>query len=606
MGETGAMRLVRTRLISRAATCGLAAVITFLAAFALWSAVTSERSASRLEHARRLTTAYTEARFAMDDERLLEHQYRIGHGGHYTAARRRELHDRFDRLADRAERSLQAIRRLGDPADRRLSAALERHQRAYHDAMDGVFRAAHMGNEPMARMEGSKADRGFSALKSRMTAQNTRRDAGALAQLDSLSRDARRIRSSTLIAIPLALILFMAFALLLRTYRRRADDATRMELQRLEAHAFTDNLTDLRNHRAFEEDLARQLARAQRKGGPLSLVLLDLVGLKQTNDTFGHQAGDERLKTLAEAIRHVARASDGAYRIGGDEFALILEDTLAWDALRAVRRLEQALAGREAGRHAVTAGVATSTVGLDRDTLIRHADLALIEAKSVHRSVLVYSDEMERALPAPAPSPPQLHHLKTIATALATAVDARDSLTRSHSETVAELCKLIAAELGLDPARRRMLRLAGLLHDVGKIGIADVVLQKSGPLTPEEFEVMRTHVSLGHSIVCATDMPELAEWILHHHERIDGTGYPDGLDGDEIPLESRVILVADAFEALTSDRPYRGGRSDDEALAEIERHAGTQFDAECVEALARVLGRRSVGVAHPPAPSLPA
>jgi putative nucleotidyltransferase with HDIG domain len=216
----------------------------------------------------------------------------------------------------------------------------------------------------------------------------------------------------------------------------------------------------------------------------------------------------------------------------------------------------------------------------------------------------VYSDEMERALPVSGPSPPQLHHLKTIATALATAVDARDSLTRSHSETVAELCELIGAELGLEPARRRMLRLAGLLHDVGKIGIADVVLQKSGALTPEEYELMKTHVTLGNSIVRATDMPELAEWILHHHERVDGTGYPDGLAGDEIPLESRLILVADAFEALTCDRPYRGRRSVDEALAEIELHAGSQFDAGCVEALARVLGRRDVPAGHPPVPPL--
>jgi HD-GYP domain-containing protein (c-di-GMP phosphodiesterase class II) len=145
-----------------------------------------------------------------------------------------------------------------------------------------------------------------------------------------------------------------------------------------------------------------------------------------------------------------------------------------------------------------------------------------------------------------------------------------------------------------------MLRLAGLLHDVGKIGISDAILQNPGPLTPEEYDVMKTHAPIGHGIVWASDLREQAEWILHHHERVDGTGYPDGLAGDEIPLESRIILVADAFEALTSDRPYRPGRTEGAALAEIERGAGTQFDPACVDALARVLARRGTAA---PAPS---
>src|SRR5262249_59733230 len=134
---------------------------------------------------------------------------------------------------------------------------------------------------------------------------------------------------------------------------------------------------------------------------------------------------------------------------------------------------------------------------------------------------------------------------------------------------------MIGERLGLPPERLRRLRVAGLLHDVGKIGIADSILQKPGPLTHEEWRIVRTHSSVGHSIVSATEFDEEAGWVLHHHERVDGTGYPSGVIGDQIPLESRIIFVADAFEAMTADRPYRPGRSPAEALDELVAYAGT-------------------------------
>jgi putative nucleotidyltransferase with HDIG domain len=177
----------------------------------------------------------------------------------------------------------------------------------------------------------------------------------------------------------------------------------------------------------------------------------------------------------------------------------------------------------------------------------------------------------------------------TLASALARAVDAKDAYTHSHCETVAELCAMIATELGLAPERVAQVRLAGLLHDVGKIGISDAILQKPGPLTDEEFRVMRTHPSLGSHIVSAAELYQEAGWIHHHHERVDGRGYPDGLGGKSIPLESRIIMVADAFEAITADRPYRDRRSVSEALVELNRHAGTQFDITCLRALERII-----------------
>ncbi len=168
-------------------------------------------------------------------------------------------------------------------------------------------------------------------------------------------------------------------------------------------------------------------------------------------------------------------------------------------------------------------------------------------------------------------------------------MDAKDAYTHSHCETVAELCALIATEIGMPPERVAKVRLAGLLHDVGKIGISDAILQKPGKLTTDEFEVMKTHPTLGCHIVSAAELYEEAEWILHHHERLDGCGYPDGLCGEAVPLESRIIMVADAFEAITADRPYRDRRSVGEALAELNRHAGAQFDPQCLRALERIV-----------------
>ena len=255
-------------------------------------------------------------------------------------------------------------------------------------------------------------------------------------------------------------------------------------------------------------------------------------------------------------------------------------DGTAVDAFGVAQDLRMHVAG-------ATTGVAELRAGEDKHGLIRRADLALLAAKRTHREVLVYSADMESM--AGTDLPPDERHLSTLATALARAVDAKDSYTRSHCETVAELCVLIAGELGLDTDRVARIRIAGLLHDVGKIGISDAILQKPAALTVEEAAIMRTHPDLGAHIVSAAELYEEAGWILHHHERLDGRGYPDGLTGGDVPLESRIIMVADAFEAMTSDRPYRPRRPVDEALAELERHSGTQFDPECIAALCRIL-----------------
>jgi len=355
----------------------------------------------------------------------------------------------------------------------------------------------------------------------------------------------------------------------------------------LRSVTLTDSLTGVRNHRAFQEDLARERQRAGRSGNRLSLVMIDFDGLKAINDALGHQAGDERIRSLAMCLLKTCRGGDTIYRVGGDEFAAILPGERAGGAFQFAQRLASNLA--EDGSVIVACGVAEAARSTTRDELFRRAGVALSAAKRSERRILVYAPGLEPEQTA-SDAEAEQHHVETLATALARAVDAKDSYTRSHCATVSELCTLIGVELGLEPQRVESIRLAGLLHDVGKIGIADAILQKPSRLSEKEFEVMKTHSRSGHKIVSGAELPHHANWILHHHERIDGRGYPDGLAGSDIPLESRIILVADAFEAITADRPYRRGRGVREALAELDRHAGTQFDASCVRALGRTLG----------------
>lgn len=364
-------------------------------------------------------------------------------------------------------------------------------------------------------------------------------------------------------------------------------------VERLEGLARRDSLTGLLNHGEFQERLARELEGAQRRGETLSVAMLDLDGFKGVNDEYGHPEGDRVLRMVAEEIRAACGPDDTAARIGGDEFALILPRRTTAEAEALTIRLEREILSFGIGT-GVSSGIAEwPMAGPSQSLLLFNADRALYEAKVARRAEAERTSGVPRLDPATSADPDlnTMAHRRGLTAALARAVDAKDSYTRSHCETVAELSAAIAEDLGFDPRRVLKMRLAGLLHDVGKIGIADAILQKPAKLTDEEFEVMKTHAALGHSILYAAELFDESHWVLHHHERIDGRGYPDGLAGDEIPFESRVILVADAFEAITSDRPYRRGRPEADALEELERHAGTQFDPECVGALKRVLWR---------------
>lgn|SRR5579862_1787750 len=403
---------------------------------------------------------------------------------------------------------------------------------------------------------------------------------------------ATTIRSvATLVSVVGAVGLVVCLFVLVKAPIERRRHARELELERLSAAAYTDNLTGLGNHRAFHHDLSQAIRRRAATGSSFSLMAIDLDGLKQINDTKGHQAGDQYIRQVAEILSSALKGDGTVFRTGGDEFMALLPDRRNWHALAASRAIEQQTHAM-LGRRAVSIGVTESIENEARHLLIHQADVALYEAKRTKLAAVTYHPSLARVGEAgnSGPSP----HQKALAAALARAVDAKDAGTRGHSETVAALAAAIGTQLGIRGDSLERLRLAGLLHDVGKIGVPDIVLQKSGPLSADEAVQMREHVSVGHAILHAAEMPIEAGWVLHHHERYDGTGYPTGLHGDDIPIASRVIAVADAFEAITGNRPYRESKSAEEALEELRRHVGTQFDGRCVCALAEVIEQGSV------------
>lgn len=378
----------------------------------------------------------------------------------------------------------------------------------------------------------------------------------------------------------------------------RSDDP---ELARLVSEARTDSLTRLANHRSFHDQLAAEIERRNNTGSVFSLMAVDLDGLKVVNDRFGHQAGDAHIVRMAQALQAEIGQTGTVFRTGGDEFMVLLPNLRNWHAINLAHRIHAATAAAN-GARALSVGV-TETKGTEhRTVLVRQADLALYEAKRAKLAVVAYQPGMKPAQ-TDATREELSAHLKALASALARTVDARDHGTSNHSEMVAELAAGIAASLGIAGHRLERIRIAALLHDVGKISIPDVVLLKPMALSKSELRLMREHVSVGRDILVAAGFVEEATWVLHHHERYDGTGYPGKLSGEDIPLESRIIAVADAFEAMIGERAYRARLTHEQALAELDSLAGTQFDASCARAVAEIVGE-PVGAA-PNAWSLP-
>ncbi|MEA2423405.1 MAG: hypothetical protein QOF55_2504 [Thermoleophilaceae bacterium] len=331
-----------------------------------------------------------------------------------------------------------------------------------------------------------------------------------------------------------------------------------------------DPLTGCLNRRGFEERLAAEVDSGTRSGGSLGLVVLDLDHFKAVNDARGHAAGDELLCWVVERAGELLRPMDSLGRLGGDEFAILLPGAGPVQASEVAERVSSVLVERVR----VSTGVASFPAdGSDRDSLHRSADADLYVAK--------HGRDGSRDV--------------SFASALANAVNLRMD---EQTSAVSLYACAIAERLGFSDSELAMVRLASILHDVGKVSVPDRILRKPGPLTLDEFEQVKAHAAAGAEIVAHVDgLSPVAEWIRHSHEYLDGSGYPHGLSGDAIPAGSRVLLVADAYDAMTTARPYGEPLPPEVALAELRLGVGHQFDAGCVDALAQHLTELHGGAA---------
>ena len=344
-----------------------------------------------------------------------------------------------------------------------------------------------------------------------------------------------------------------------------------------------DGLTGLPDLRRFHQRLVGEVDRSRRHGHPLSVAVIDIDGFRGINVSHGLAVGDAILRAAGGVVAGLTRANDMVARSDGDEFMVLLTDTDSVGAKQCVERILLELEAANAGPVScisASAGIASWQRPQTSEQLLENARRGVDRARADGggRAAIMGS--------GPEDVSPQDDTRRDAIVGLATTLLERDRYTGDHSEAVVQLTVRVARALALNPDEVTRVETAALLHDIGKVGIPDSILHKNGPLDDEEWVLMKEHPVIGERILRAIPgLGGVARIVRHEHERWDGGGYPDGLSGDAIPMGSRIILACDAYHAMTSDRPYRQAMSHGDALRELRKSAGTQFDPQVVEAL---------------------
>jgi diguanylate cyclase (GGDEF)-like protein len=386
----------------------------------------------------------------------------------------------------------------------------------------------------------------------------------------------------------------------------RALNATSGAFQQTEVRATHDRLTGIANRETLLTTLASEIERAARHYKPLSLAFIDIDRFKPINDSFGHNAGDAVLRQIAHLIGDSVRISDTFGRYGGEEFMLILPETLPEDAVQLAEELRQ-LVARESvvvGGHTMKVTISIGIAGgrgseLQLDMLVDRADAAMYAAKSLGRNRTYLYRELDDEAPVRrAPISPDRREQAaalgqwasdTATQALASILAPQPHHRGRPSDMIASLATGIGLEMGLAREEIERIRVAALLHDLGKIAVPEEILDKPATLSQAEWQAIGEHPRVGQIILeQASSLREAIPVVLHHHERYNGGGYPHGLRGNEIPIGARIVAVADAYHAMVHDRPYKLALSHEEALLELRRHAGTQFDPAVVDVFCTV------------------
>lgn len=391
-------------------------------------------------------------------------------------------------------------------------------------------------------------------------------------------------------------------------------------LEKVSENTNIDSLTQLTNHRGFQEVLSNELTKAQARNSKLSVIMMDINNISKINRELGHAKGDEVIKLVAEKIKQNIRSADTAGRYGGDEIAIILPDTDTDEAKYVAEYLTYSLSCcfvDDVGPVKVSVGIATFPESTrDQEKLLILAEQAMYISQSQGykdgMSAIVSSTDYnfwdDMALNSFAEVLTKRHsqiginfeeelvhkfnneqivsknHLMEMVTSLASAIDAKDTYTKGHSTSVSRYSEALARAINLPESEVARITLGALLHDVGKIGIPENVLRKPTHLSDEEWEIMKQHPVIGAEKVLMPNeaLRDLIPMVKYHHEHWDGTGYPEKLKGEEIPFSARIVSIADAYHALISDRPYRKGLSVQKACEILKMGAGIQWDANLV------------------------
>lgn len=326
--------------------------------------------------------------------------------------------------------------------------------------------------------------------------------------------------------------------------------------------SYYDQLTGLYNRRFYEEELKRLNTK---RNLPLTLVMGDVNGLKVMNDSLGHTMGDELLKKAAEVIKKCCRADDIIARIGGDEFILLLPKTDGYEAEKIIKRINELTQKEKVRCHDIS-------ISFGYETKKREEEDINAIFKAAENNMYIKKQFESPSMRG-----------RTIHTIMST-LHEKNKREEIHSHKVSELCQSMGSALNMSDYEIIKFKTVGLLHDIGKIAIEENIINKPGKLTEEEWSEIKRHTQIGHTILMSSnDMYEIAEYVLSHHERWDGEGYPQGLKKEEIPLISRVVAIADSYDAMTSDRSYRCAMPEELALKELKKNAGTQFDPHLVD-----------------------
>lgn len=395
---------------------------------------------------------------------------------------------------------------------------------------------------------------------------------------------------------------------------------TKNLLDAAETNSDTDSLTGLANHKYFQEELHRQIEAAEGNGSSISVVITDVANISGINRDLGHAKGDEVIKTVAQKIKKNIRNTDFAGRYGGDEIAIIMPNTSLDEAKYMAEYISYVLSCvyiDDVGPIKVSMGISSYPKSSEnQEKLLVLAEQAMYISKSKSQESgnckVITSEDYnfwdDEALKCFAEVLTKKHaqigvqfedelinkfhneqiisssHLLDVVTSLANTIDAKDTYTKGHSTCVSRYSEALARAIGLPENEVERIRLGAMLHDIGKIGIPENVLRKPSKLTDEEWEIMKQHPAIGADKVLAPNesLRDLIPMVKYHHEHYDGSGYPYGLKGEEIPLSARIVAVADAYHALVSDRPYRKGMSVEKACEILKMGADIQWDKELV------------------------